>query len=66
MTSVTTVFGLIPMVIPIGIGWAYRLSLGVSLMGGMISSTILTLFFIPLLFGGLEQFRRRLKKEKEL
>ncbi len=66
MTSVTTVFGLIPMVIPIGIGWAYRLSLGVSLMGGMISSTVLTLFFIPLLFGGLEQFRRRMKKETSL
>ena len=64
MTSVTTVFGLIPMAVPIGIGWAYRLSLGVSLMGGMISSTILTLFFIPLLFGGLEQFRRRIKKER--
>lgn len=63
MTSVTTVFGLIPMAIPIGIGWEYRLSLGVSLMGGMISSTILTLFFIPLLFGGLERYRARLKKK---
>ncbi len=66
MTSVTTVFGLIPMAIPIGIGWEYRLSLGVSLMGGMISSTILTLFFIPLLFGGLEKYRSHLKKKTEV
>ncbi len=65
MTALTTVFGLIPMVIPIGTGWAYRLSLGVSLMGGMISSTILTLFFSPLLFGGVERFRRSRQRVPE-
>jgi multidrug efflux pump subunit AcrB len=50
MTSVTTILGLLPMIIPIGDGYETRLALGLALIGGLITSTILTLFIIPTLF----------------
>jgi hydrophobic/amphiphilic exporter-1 (mainly G- bacteria), HAE1 family len=50
MTTLTTILGLIPMLLPIGEGYELRQALGLALAGGMISSTILTLFIIPLLF----------------
>lgn len=59
MTTLTTILGLLPMSIPWGQGYAYRQSLGVSLMGGMISSTLLTLFLIPLIFLLVQRFRER-------
>jgi len=54
MTSVTTILGLVPMLIPFGEGYAFRQSLALALMGGMITSTILTLYLIPIIFGWME------------
>lgn len=48
MTTVTTVLGLIPLLIPTGMGYEFRKPFGLILIGGMISSTVLTLFLIPL------------------
>ncbi|MEX0780998.1 MAG: efflux RND transporter permease subunit [Balneolales bacterium] len=50
MTTLTTILGLLPMVIPIGDGYEFRQALALALMGGMISSTALTLFLIPMIF----------------
>ncbi len=61
MTTVTTVLGLIPMIIPFGDGFEFRQSLALALMGGMITSTILTLFVIPALF---KAFHRQKAIEK--
>lgn len=55
MTSVTTILGLVPMLIPFGEGYAFRQSLAVALMGGMVTSTILTLYIIPVIFGRAER-----------
>ncbi len=57
MTSLTTIFGLIPMLLPIGDGYAFRQSLAVALMGGMVTSTILTLYLVPIIFEFIEQRR---------
>ncbi|MCG2588238.1 efflux RND transporter permease subunit [Rhodohalobacter sulfatireducens] len=54
MTSITTVLGLVPMLIPFGDGYAFRQSLAIALMGGMVSSTFLTLYLIPLIFKWVE------------
>jgi len=61
MTSLTTIFGLIPMMLPIGEGYVFRQALAVSLCGGMFTSTLLTLFVIPLLFERIERFRQNKK-----
>ncbi|MEX1062706.1 MAG: efflux RND transporter permease subunit, partial [Balneolaceae bacterium] len=55
MTSITTILGLVPMLIPFGEGYAFRRSLALALMGGMVTSTILTLYLIPVIFGRLER-----------
>ncbi|TVR13713.1 MAG: efflux RND transporter permease subunit, partial [Balneolaceae bacterium] len=55
MTSITTILGLLPMLIPFGEGYAFRQSLALALMGGMITSTILTLYLIPVIFGWVEK-----------
>jgi len=58
MTSMTTVLGLIPMLIPFGDGYVFRQSLAVTLMGGMVTSTLLTLYLIPLVFKWVEGNKR--------
>jgi hydrophobic/amphiphilic exporter-1 (mainly G- bacteria), HAE1 family len=55
MTSITTILGLLPMLIPFGEGYAFRQSLALALMGGMVTSTILTLYLIPVIFRWVEK-----------
>jgi HAE1 family hydrophobic/amphiphilic exporter-1 len=62
MTSITTILGLVPMLIPFGEGYAFRQSLALALMGGMITSTFLTLYLIPVIFGWVEGLT--LKRQK--
>lgn len=57
MTSLTTIFGLIPMLLPFGDGYAFRQSLAVALMGGMVTSTVLTLYLVPIIFQWVEGMR---------
>ena len=57
MTTITTILGLLPMVMPFGDGYEFRQALGLSLMGGMITSTILTLYVIPMIFGWVHRKR---------
>jgi len=50
MTSGTTILGLLPMTIGIGEGASLRAPMAVALMGGLISSTLLTLIVIPAVY----------------
>jgi HAE1 family hydrophobic/amphiphilic exporter-1 len=50
MTSLTTTLGLIPMAIAVGDGTAMTKPIGLTVIGGMISSTIMTLFLVPVLY----------------
>jgi HAE1 family hydrophobic/amphiphilic exporter-1 len=50
MTTATTVLGLLPMALGFGDGAALRQPLAVSIMGGLSSSTLLTLLVIPALY----------------
>lgn len=50
MTTLTTVLGLIPMALGHGDGAALRQPLAVSIMGGLSSSTLLTLLVIPAVY----------------
>lgn len=55
MTSITTILGLLPMLIPFGEGYAFRQSLALALIGGLVTSTVLTLYLIPIIFGWVER-----------
>jgi HAE1 family hydrophobic/amphiphilic exporter-1 len=58
MTSLTTILGLIPMILPLGDGYILRQSLAIALMGGLISSTLLTLYLIPTVFRVIHSFNK--------
>jgi multidrug efflux pump subunit AcrB len=66
MTIFSFLLGILPLVIATGPGAAARQSLGTAVFGGMIVSSILTLFFTPLLFVLLQRFRERNDKIKEV
>lgn len=50
MTSLTFIFGVIPLVISTGAGANSRHSVGMGVLGGMLSATFLAIFFVPLFF----------------
>ncbi len=64
MNTFTVVFGMIPMMIGIGAGTQLRISLSLAVVGGLLSSTFLTLTIIPVLYACMEKYSRK-KPEKE-
>ncbi|MBE9170195.1 efflux RND transporter permease subunit [Pleurocapsales cyanobacterium LEGE 06147] len=50
MTAISTLIGIFPLVIATGAGSASRQSLGTAVFGGMIVSTVLSLFIVPVLY----------------
>ena len=50
MTSLTMVFGLLPLALATGVGANGNHSLGVGTIGGMLIGTIALLFIVPVLF----------------
>ena len=50
MTSLAFILGVLPLAIANGAGSGSQNSIGIGVMGGMISATVLGIFFIPLLF----------------
>lgn len=50
MTSLTFIFGVIPLVIATGAGAASRHAVGTGVLGGMIGATALAIFFVPLFY----------------
>ncbi len=64
MTSFAFILGVIPLVTASGAGENGRHSVGTTVFGGMIMSTILNLFFIPVLYLLIEGFRERRRKPK--
>jgi HAE1 family hydrophobic/amphiphilic exporter-1 len=59
MTSLAFILGVVPLVVAHGAGQASRHSVGTSVFGGMLASTVLNLFFIPVLYLVIEQARER-------
>jgi multidrug efflux pump len=58
MTSVATIFGAMPIALGLGAGAGSRRPLGYSIIGGMLLSTMLTLFLVPAVFVLFERLRR--------
>ena len=61
MTSFATIAGILPIAIGFGAGAESRRPMGVAVVGGMLTSTLLTLLIIPVvytLFADLARWRR--------
>ncbi|WP_184722541.1 efflux RND transporter permease subunit [Caulobacter sp.] len=55
MTSLAFVFGVLPLAISNGAGSGAQHAIGTGVIGGMISATILAIFFVPLFFVVVEK-----------
>lgn len=71
MTTLTTILGMVPMAVSHGVGAEMWRPLGVSVIGGLTISTILTLIYVPSMFCifgavGIKRQRRKLKEQREL
>jgi multidrug efflux pump len=64
MTSMATIAGLLPIAIGFGTGAESRRPLGVVAVGGMITSTLLTLFVIPVMYTLLADLTKRRRPRK--
>ena len=73
MTSFAFIFGVIPLAIASGAGANSRIAIGTAVVGGMLTATLLAIFFIPLFFvivrrgvrDGLASVRRHIQQRRE-
>jgi HAE1 family hydrophobic/amphiphilic exporter-1 len=62
MTTCTVVFAMLPLAIKFGTGSEQRSPMATVLVGGMLTSTLLTLLFVPVLYTFLDDFGRFLSR----
>jgi multidrug efflux pump len=59
MTALSTIIGILPIALGFGAGAESRRPLGVAVVGGMLSSTFLTLYLVPAFYITVDRFRPR-------
>ena len=73
MTSLAFMFGVLPLAISTGAGANSRIAIGTAVVGGMLTATVLAVFYIPLFFvlvrrgvrDGVKIVRERLRRRRE-
>ncbi len=66
MTAFSTIAGILPIAIGFGAGAESRRPMGVAVVGGMLTSTFLTLYVIPVFYTLLDDLALRLKRRSVL
>jgi multidrug efflux pump len=61
MTTMAALFGALPLAIESGTGSELRFPLGISIIGGLLLSQLLTLYTTPVIYLALDRFNRRLE-----
>jgi multidrug efflux pump len=62
MTTMAALLGALPLMFGTGVGSELRHPLGISIVGGLIVSQVLTLFTTPVIYLGFDRLARRFKK----
>ena len=65
MTTVTTVLGLVPMALGVGEGSELQVPMARVVIGGLLTSTMITLIFIPVVYATLEELTERSSRRRE-
>ena len=63
MTTLAMIFGMIPLAVSKGMGSEMRAPMAQAVIGGLITSTILTLFVVPVMYTILDDLQNRFRKK---
>ncbi|MGQ4666738.1 efflux RND transporter permease subunit [Metabacillus halosaccharovorans] len=63
MTALTTILGLVPLALGLGERTEINRPMGITVIGGLISSTFLSLFIIPIVYSLVDRETRRMNKK---
>jgi Cu/Ag efflux pump CusA len=69
MTSAAMAIGMVPTAVGTGLGAEFRAPMAIAVIGGVITSTFLTLLVVPVVFAGMERvgfFRNKQGPKPEL
>ncbi len=64
MTTAAMIFGMLPLAIGLGEGSEQQAPMGRAIIGGVITSTLLTLVVVPVIYSYLDAFERRFKARR--
>src|SRR5438445_109931 len=62
MTTLAALFGALPLAVESGTGAELRFPLGISIIGGLLLSQLLTLYTTPVIYLALDRLNRRIEK----
>lgn len=62
MTSFAMIAGTLPLAMGLGEAAKQRTAMGIAIIGGLVFSTIMTLFFVPAVFGYIDRLREWIEK----
>jgi multidrug efflux pump len=62
MTTLAALFGALPLAIESGTGSELRFPLGISIIGGLLLSQLLTLYTTPVIYLGLDRLNKRIEQ----
>jgi HAE1 family hydrophobic/amphiphilic exporter-1 len=66
MTTLSTILGLLPLTLGFGESAALRSPIAIAVIGGMVTSTLLTLIIIPCYYESIENIVNRISRKKEV
>jgi HAE1 family hydrophobic/amphiphilic exporter-1 len=65
MTSLTTILALLPLTIGFGESASLRSPMALAVIGGLVTSTLMTLIVIPCVYDVLDRFKNLFVRRKE-
>ncbi|TWT28018.1 efflux RND transporter permease subunit [Planomicrobium sp. CPCC 101110] len=64
MTALTTILGLLPLALGIGEGTEINQPMGITVIGGLISSTFLSLYIVPIVYSLFDRQTRKMNHKR--